>query len=76
MKHNPNNLLMANLKEEGLAIVDKRGIAFEDAAQRDMIWEGRMLIDGFREQLGDYEQITDAQYAAAMRQFKQDIGAN
>lgn len=74
MKHNPSSLLIENLKEEGLNIVDKRGIPFENEAERNMLWEGHVLYWSFREMLNDCEYISDCDYWLALQAFCEDMG--
>ena len=74
MKYNLNTILAEALKEEGLQIVDKRGIKFENEAERNMLWEGRLLLSNFREDLSNYEYISDRDYRLAMQAFQEDFG--
>lgn len=74
MKYNPDNIRMANLKEEGLHIVDKRGIPFENEAERNMIWESHIMIQRFSDGLNECEFASQAQCDEIMERFLRDIG--
>jgi hypothetical protein len=79
MKYNPNNILIDSLKAEGLHIVDKRGIKFDDEAERNMIWEGELMVDRYREYLWDMDvdwwYIWPESFQQDIRDFRRKIGA-
>ena len=71
MKYNPRNILIDSLKDEGLHIIDKRGIKFDDEAERNMIWEGNMLVDWYADYLRDMD--VDFPYSDGLWGFHQAV---
>ena len=78
MKHNPDNIRIDSLKAEGLHIVDKRGIKFDDVHERNMIWEGEKLVEWYADYLRDLDvdwPNWPHSYHQAVRDFRQAIFA-
>lgn len=78
MKYNPNNILIDSLKAEGLNIVDKRGIKFDDVNERNMLWEGEILVDWFADHLRNLDvdwPDWPRGYHQAVKDFRQEINA-
>lgn len=57
MAYNLTNIQIQSLKEEGLRIVDKRGLNFESNEQRFLEYEERRLLERFRTYI--YEADSD-----------------
>lgn len=74
MVYNITNVRIDALKQEGLAITDKRGLPFEDRHQRWLAFENASLLEWYADYLNNIDCITDEEWRLAMNDFKIAIG--